>query len=251
MSLDNVPAGQEQRRFTLFPALAPELRIKIWKYALPGPRYIEAKTCRRWDGFSAWDGTFYWQVLGKDKAPAVLFVCHESREASIKNYTLIRSTEDGCQAAYFNPNIDVLVFRYTDHQDPEVFEFEAFVNHLPDEFVARIKHMGWEAEEAQEDYYDHTQTNHFVIDADYHLIQTNLNKLRGLESLSISQYNEAQRGMVIGFKEHEPNSEHHTAREHVLGEITTSGKNLYKRDEELHADWVAPKIRFGEFVVEE
>jgi hypothetical protein len=111
--------------------------------------------------------------------------------------------------------------------------------------------MAWEAEEAQEGWYDTTQTNNFVIDADYHLTQASINKLRGLETLAISRYDEKQQGMVVGFKEHEDNSEHKLAREHVLLEITTSGKNWDEDFEELRSDWVAPKIRLGEFIVEE
>jgi hypothetical protein len=119
--------------FTPFGKLAPELRLKIWKEALPDPRYIEIQTVQRWDGSSSWDEKFHWEVFSKDRAPGLLFACYESREAFIRNYIVLHSTEKGCPAAYFNPSIDVLVFRYSDHPNPEVFEFEAFLNHLPDQ----------------------------------------------------------------------------------------------------------------------
>jgi hypothetical protein len=116
--------------FTLCRKLAPEIGLKIWKEALPDQRYIEVQTVQRCDGTSSWDEKFRWKLFSKDRAPAVLFVCHESRAAFIGNYFVLRTTEKGHPAAYFNPSIDVLVFRYSDHQTPDVFELEAFVNHL-------------------------------------------------------------------------------------------------------------------------
>lgn len=110
---------------------------------------------------------------------------------------------------------------------PDVFEFEDFLLQLSTEVVEKIKYMAWEAEETQEGNYefayDQTQTNHYITNADYHVTQAMLNKLRGLKCLFISQYYENKRGLVVGFQEHAPTSEQITAKQDVIREITSSG----------------------------
>jgi hypothetical protein len=65
--------------FTLFPKLPTELRLKIWKYALPGPRAIKVQ--RGWPTFSH-------RIRAVAKPPAVLQTNSESRQLAMRFYEL-------------------------------------------------------------------------------------------------------------------------------------------------------------------
>jgi hypothetical protein len=63
--------------FTLFPKLPTELRLKIWKYALPGPRAIRVQ--RAWSTLSR-------RIRAVAKPPAVLQINSESRQLALRFY---------------------------------------------------------------------------------------------------------------------------------------------------------------------
>jgi hypothetical protein len=65
--------------FTLFPKLPTELRLKIWKYALPGPRAIRVQ--RNWPTMSG-------PIRAVAKPPAVLQTNSESRQLAMRFYEL-------------------------------------------------------------------------------------------------------------------------------------------------------------------
>lgn len=76
-----IPAPDiEWREFNRFPKLPPELRLKIWAYALPDPRImtIESVPPRTKD----------YLISCKDRIPSTLLVNRESREAALKRYSL-------------------------------------------------------------------------------------------------------------------------------------------------------------------
>jgi 2EXR family len=248
--------GEGGPTFTCFPKLPLELQRKIWENSLPDPQFIEVRN-EPWDmerAVESYDGR-HWHIACKDKAPAIFFVCKETRALVLKHYIPIRSSEKGSPAAYYDPTFDVLVFRVTAPDFPDVFEFEDFLLQLSTEVVEKIEYMAWEAEETQEGNYefayDQTQTNHYITNADYHVTQAMLNKLRGLKCLFISQYYDNKRGLVVGFQEHAPTSEHITAKQDVIREITSSGWEWYQAFEAVRSDWVNPEIKFGEFITEE
>ncbi|KAE8448349.1 hypothetical protein EG329_009593 [Mollisiaceae sp. DMI_Dod_QoI] len=72
--------------FTNFPELPSELRLKIWEYALPGPRILGVghKTQYKTIYGRAIPTIFEWRT--SDPVPSILHACHESREEALKNY---------------------------------------------------------------------------------------------------------------------------------------------------------------------
>jgi hypothetical protein len=90
--------------FTLFPNLAVELRLKIWRSTLPGPRNVGIKIRIKDAGFGGW-------IARKNTpTPVSLQVCHESREEALKYYILSFGTTVYPPTVYFNYQIDTLCF---------------------------------------------------------------------------------------------------------------------------------------------
>jgi len=74
------------RSFAHFPELPSELRIKIWEYALPGPRILGVGHEIRYRiGYGRVIPTIVeWRT--SDPIPGILHACHESREEALKFY---------------------------------------------------------------------------------------------------------------------------------------------------------------------
>jgi hypothetical protein len=71
--------------FTVFPKLPPELRVKIWEYALPeAPRFI--KFC--YEGWPHCERRFKIGREGSYPATSLLLVSVEARTVAIKAYPL-------------------------------------------------------------------------------------------------------------------------------------------------------------------
>lgn len=92
-------------QFSLFPILPPELRLKIWEYALPGPRIIE---------FAGGETPSH--KYPKVASPATLFVNHEARSVATKRFQA-RSfgaatiyVDFSCDTLYFGPGYPVTAF---------------------------------------------------------------------------------------------------------------------------------------------
>jgi hypothetical protein len=81
-------------RFSLFPKLPAELRLKIWKLALPGPRIVEVYYDR---AKHPWDENF---IRFNTPPPAALHANWESRRVALEKYWLRLGTEEikGCFA---------------------------------------------------------------------------------------------------------------------------------------------------------
>ncbi|KAF8860147.1 hypothetical protein BDZ45DRAFT_741754 [Acephala macrosclerotiorum] len=89
----NVPAPLE--KFTLFPKLPIELRLKIWDEAMPGPRVIELLVHHGRNGMGD-PGIAYTDC----KTPSILHASRESRNHVLKKYkTLATMDRDGCSIA--------------------------------------------------------------------------------------------------------------------------------------------------------
>ncbi|CZT50555.1 uncharacterized protein RSE6_11563 [Rhynchosporium secalis] len=106
-------SGQDTLVFTLFPALPPELRLMIWKFALPGPRVIALLT-REETTTSNPNRNTSWKFYDDFKSPAssnpvLLHVNQESRALVLSNYQL---TFDKllCRPIYLDFAIDALFF---------------------------------------------------------------------------------------------------------------------------------------------
>lgn len=69
-------------RFTVFSKLPIEIRLKIWKMALPGPKFIKMDLQSSPLGQ---DG-YIWLPRCSEKNPALLSTCNESRAMALKHY---------------------------------------------------------------------------------------------------------------------------------------------------------------------
>jgi hypothetical protein len=94
-------------KFTVFPKLPPELRVKIWKYALPeGPRVIEV-CCEGWPR-----NELRFKIGGEGSYPAtsLLLVSVEAHTVAMKAYPLAFPTFH-LKPVHFNFEKDTLYFR--------------------------------------------------------------------------------------------------------------------------------------------
>ena len=134
------PITDTEQKFTLFPKLPTELRLKIWKYALPGPRVVPLCTSRS---------------LRRRQKPCCVTnalitirrACHEALDVVNKNYdkyvpvwkSQSDSIEDGegHQAfIYINYDIDRVY----------IHKWGAF-ERVQEGCLRRIKHLAWRGEE--------------------------------------------------------------------------------------------------------
>jgi hypothetical protein len=91
--------------FTLFPTLPIELRLKIWRFTLPGPRNVGIKIRFKDNGFGGWMSR-----PSTPPPPTALQICHESRAEALKTYILSFGTTAYPPTIYFNYEIDTLCF---------------------------------------------------------------------------------------------------------------------------------------------
>lgn len=129
---------EELAAFTSFPNLATELRLKIWRAALPGPQYIEFCWRRNPDtngkdtagGSSIENGTIFRprSEMNGSLLRSLSSVCHEAREELQKQYILIGggsypdpySGSQPCTSKiHFNPAIDTIVMLALEIDDSE------------------------------------------------------------------------------------------------------------------------------------
>lgn len=85
--------GSSATAFTLFPELPIEIRLKIWRHALPGSRVIGTCLERRYSISDTWHlQQKYMSIRHRSllscKTPVPLFVCQESRNEALRFYQL-------------------------------------------------------------------------------------------------------------------------------------------------------------------
>jgi hypothetical protein len=91
-----------KKRFTLFPKFPKELRVMVWKQAIPGPRIVEiTRSFRHRPGSTNRE----FQLKARTTIPAMLHVNSEAREIAQKIYKPLFKKVLG-HAIYFNPDID-------------------------------------------------------------------------------------------------------------------------------------------------
>ncbi|KAE9367570.1 hypothetical protein N431DRAFT_69684 [Stipitochalara longipes BDJ] len=117
--------------FPQFSKLPIELRERIWQHTLPGPRLIEVGKNGRDTVASEDEGgpSFTLRILGNFSArhfihaeqvqipqqwfsPVALFVCHESRQHTLRHYRLIEQPKFSMEPFYCDPSMDILWFTY-------------------------------------------------------------------------------------------------------------------------------------------
>lgn len=113
-----MPSTTVTASFSLFPLLAPELRLKIWQHACPS-RIVSVRYMPESDS-----------CVSSSKPPAVLQACRESREEALRTYTLTFGTQSSSARIYFNPYRDILYFpRYRQMgYDETLRDFRSFLN---------------------------------------------------------------------------------------------------------------------------
>jgi hypothetical protein len=148
-------------RFTFFPKLPPELRLKIWDMGLPGPRVITILPA------GGWSGPDY--RFGKcDQSPVHLQVNVEARLSALKKYHLAFDSLDLSRGPkYFRFERDTLELRGCEihwaEEMPEIRDdlgnIQNLSTHCPDLF--------WEREEIiKEVFIPFTNLKKFVVQQD-------------------------------------------------------------------------------------
>jgi hypothetical protein len=94
-------------RFTLFPKLPLELRLKIWAYTME-PRIVTIYSQRLYDeaNGSRTSRAMWWN--SPDPVPTILHICHKSREEALKYYQRLFKPSDRQAIIYFNFSKDTL-----------------------------------------------------------------------------------------------------------------------------------------------
>ncbi|CAD6446988.1 548c8ca1-dcab-4d66-83db-05603e4b4183 [Sclerotinia trifoliorum] len=130
---------QAGHTFHLFLKLSLELRLLIWEQTWPEPRLIEAAICEdettieyedvailRFAGSlsTLLDVNFGTRIIEQGPAvscppPVSLYVCHESRKHTLKQYRLMKHTNAKAGSFYFNPRHDVLWFSFDFTDEPD------------------------------------------------------------------------------------------------------------------------------------
>jgi len=78
-------ALKEVISFERFPKFAPEIRLMIWEYSLPGPRILSA-------GSRSQGNEIFFHEKDNPSNPAALSTCRESRGVALKRYNLLFGT---------------------------------------------------------------------------------------------------------------------------------------------------------------
>jgi hypothetical protein len=117
------PGAKHVDKFTLFPRVAAELQVEIWKYAIPGPRVINLKThVPDWlvDEPEAYPDDYDWavdqvaavQALGfsMDTKPcSLLGACVTSREVILGVYQSVVASRGGSKIRFDGANDTILL----------------------------------------------------------------------------------------------------------------------------------------------
>lgn len=119
-------------QFTRFPDLPPELRLKIWKIASQALRTLE----------------LFYRHIGREirchqAPPALLHVCHESREVGLEVYHLSFGSEKrgNPPQIYFNPANDIIYFGARQHDDELLYINDYFRAQATELSIAERDHI--------------------------------------------------------------------------------------------------------------
>jgi 2EXR family len=95
--------------FHPFTKLPNELKIKVWKLLLPGPRIIEIKAVTITEGDGGWSEITYDRCVAISKNPVLLYMCPDSR-AFAKQYYELSFQDELKFPVYMDHSRDVLLF---------------------------------------------------------------------------------------------------------------------------------------------
>ncbi|KUJ23803.1 uncharacterized protein LY89DRAFT_776044 [Mollisia scopiformis] len=132
-------------RFTLFPKLPPELRLKIWKEAMPDSRVVPLwpKNDLRTDLSELAKGgeSQVPKMLVHCPPPVILQVCRESRIEALKTFSWRPDTTSFISYHRADPAKDILYFVVA----PDFREFGDFVHLFTPGALGKIKHLAFDS----------------------------------------------------------------------------------------------------------
>ena len=101
------PSLSRNQRFTLFPKLPPELRLRVWHHTLPGPRIIHLLGHASGEHCNLVPPDSQSLSSYPPSHPAILSVCQESRAYALQFYAIIYGPRRLCLS--FDNSIDTVV----------------------------------------------------------------------------------------------------------------------------------------------
>ena len=105
----NAIEGLSKPIFTCFPKLAIELRLEIFKHAMPGPRRVRL-IIKDHGGQNPF-------LVSDAAVPPLLHVCKESRQEFLKHYEQLLPLSNDHHPIYFSFSLDELYFGPQDNQE--------------------------------------------------------------------------------------------------------------------------------------
>lgn len=230
----NIESGHT---FTLFPKLPYEVRLKVWKAALPGPRFIEIRSAdpspdKLEDDECSIDehgiDCETWRPSCIEKAPAMFFTCREARAEVMKFYAPLKGNEPSAGIVFCDFSKDYMVFSF-----PRFREYLSDWINGDDEIVAET----W------------AKVKQVAIDEESHAYCTKDEDLGDVTSMQLDelaivpcQYERVSKSspFIIGFEDVE---DPRVRQENEDG--------YFPEWEKEYPEWKAPRLRVGKFITSE
>lgn len=97
---ETTPSPVAAQTFTLFPNLPTEIKRKIYRHMMPGPRSVHLTFRKHNTNF----------LKSSTPIPVLLHLNRDARSEALKTYQLYFGTSKNPSKVYFNPKIDTLYF---------------------------------------------------------------------------------------------------------------------------------------------
>jgi len=217
------------RKFTVFPNLPVEIRVKTWEEFLE-LRIVEV--CQIDDGSDWWENKnpFY----SPTPLPAVLSTSHESRCIALQNYPLSFPTRSEPPQIRFNPSIDTLFFPAWCWRR----NIRAFEKATPPAVKDSIQRIAIETLVWYGDWEDRTINN-----------QIRISKFKNLKELVLVERLPDFTGCGCCHEFDGPEKGVVSFREQALKEKWVNDcKREFKRIKESNPNWKEPEVRFVELL---
>ena len=239
-------------QFHPFPRLPIELRLRIWRLAIPTTRkFIEIASHRIFlppplptaiatacsppspedecDDYADEDLHFRWTSSSSDPPPTLLFTTVESRAEAVRSGLLLLANPwwPNSGKAYLNLPHDVLCCRFMHHP----FKFDAFLALLPKEVylvkTVAVTEYVWRAQ-----WCDHVEV---------------LGRFKGLEELCIVKNDRSQRS-IEGFMSYEEGAVGRLLGFQDAVALVKDVKRAFEIAKKRDPEWKVPVLKLGRFV---
>jgi len=231
-----------ERTFTCFPDLAVELRLKIWKAALPGPRIIQiACGYQRAEELDSVDFESA-KISVNAPPPKILAVSKEARNEALKFYKLRLSTKFFVSPNRIDPSVDIVYIPYRDDY-LRFYDMVLDENVFEDEVLNSLRFLAMDIDFA-EMVMSHVE---FYSAGQDHLFLDRLAKFKSLETLTIVLHQKdtcndmwTWRHKDVDFVD--PDMDILTDRGSPA--FAEDIQNAFKDAPTRHPEWTVPKIVF-------